>query len=294
MPDTPDASPPAQSRRIRALRADDLKRGLELSTEAGWNQTEADWQWLLENCRGYGVELPGFGLVGTTMAWEPEPEESWINMVLVTEPCRGRGLARDLMQACLRDIRQEGRRALLDASDLGEPVYRKLGFSGSERIVRLMLDKHVASSAAPMPELKAMKAGDLDRVVALDRAVAGINRAALLRHLHARHPGAAWWLADEAGNMVGFSTGRDGRMAYQIGPIIAPDRAAAKHLLLRALELTPGPVILDVPERHVDWLAELRAMGFEAGRSFIRMGLDDARWATDWSRYYAIVGPDLT
>src|SRR5690606_19988061 len=113
-----------------------------------WNQTEADWQWLLENCRGYGMELSGLGLVGTSMAWEPEPEESWINMVLVTEPCRGRGLARDLMQVCLRDIRQQGRRALLDASDLGEPVYRKLGFSGSERIVRLMLDKHVALSAA--------------------------------------------------------------------------------------------------------------------------------------------------
>lgn len=276
------------------MRADDLKRGLELSTEAGWNQTEADWQWLLENCRGYGMELPGLGLVGTTMAWEPEPGESWINMVLVTEPCRGRGLARDLMQACLRDIRQEGRRALLDASDLGEPVYRKLGFAGTERIVRLMLNKRVETNASPAKEVKAMESADLEQAVALDRAVAGINRAALLRHLQVRHPGAAWWLADEAGNMLGFSAGRDGRMACQIGPIIAPDRAAAKQLLLRALERTPGPVIFDVPERHADWLAELRAMGFEAGRSFTRMGLDDARWATEWSRYYAIVGPDLT
>ena len=55
---------------IRALQPTDLNRCLELSAEANWNQNEADWRFLLGNCRGYGFENEEGILLGTTMVWE--------------------------------------------------------------------------------------------------------------------------------------------------------------------------------------------------------------------------------
>ena len=126
---------------IRALQLSDLNRCLELSTEAHWNQTEADWRFLLANCPGYGFEDEKGVLLGTTMAWEWGSEYSWIAMVLVTPSARGQGIARQLMQQCLLDVSAANRGGLLDATDMGQRVYSKLGFAGEDRIVRLFSEE---------------------------------------------------------------------------------------------------------------------------------------------------------
>ncbi len=278
---------------IRALRTHDLVRCLELSTEAGWNQNEADWRLLLKTCRGYGVELPDRGLVGTTMAWELEGNYSWINMVLVTESSRGQGLARKMMEACLVDVRVGERKALLDATDMGAKVYQKLGFSGEERIVRMRLEENRPEAAPGDESIVPMGVSDVDRAVKLDHTVVGIDRRVLLVNFQQRLPTAGWMQSSADGELRSFVLGRDGRLAHQIGPIIAPSRKEARDLLWQALGHTTGPVIIDVPEIHVAWVAELKQMGFVPKRSFIRMGLDRATFPTDWSRYFAICGPDF-
>lgn len=288
---SPDENQPAV---LRTLRPDDLPRALELSTEAGWNQNEADWRWLLDSCRGYGIEMPGHGLVGTTMVWEIGTTDAWINMVLVTEACRGRGLARRLMEACLHAIKQSGRRALLDATDLGARVYTKLGFSGEDRIIRLRREAATGTVERDASvRLQQLTEARLPEAVALDHAVLGIDRNTLMQNFLPRYAHAAWWLPDATGRMAGFSIGRDGRTAHQVGPLIAPDQNAARALLLQALSNTPGPVLIDVPAVHTVWLEELQAMGFAPRRTFIRMGLDGAAWPTDWNSYFAMAGPDF-
>ena len=278
---------------VRPLVAADAARGYALSTEAGWNQSEADWQLLLRICRGYGIDMPGRGLVGTTMAWELEGDFSWINMVLVTPECRGQGLARKLMETCLVDVRAGKRKALLDATEMGTKVYEKLGFSGEERIVRLRRDDRGNESPAKDESIVSLGAVDVTPAAKLDHEVVGINRVELLIDLQRRHPSGAWGQKDAAGKMQGLVLGREGRFAHQLGPIIAPSREKARALLMRSLSHTPGPVIMDVPEAQVEWVAELKQLGFVPQRSFIRMGLDRAAFATDWSRYFAIIGPDF-
>ncbi|MCF7688746.1 MAG: GNAT family N-acetyltransferase [Cephaloticoccus sp.] len=288
----PPSGSSSEAGTVRALVATDAARGYALSTEAGWNQNEADWHLLLQMCRGYGIEVPGRGLVGTTMAWELERKYAWVNMVLVTPACRGQGLARKLMEKCLQDAAAGERAVLLDATDLGAKLYTKLGFAGTERIVRLRLEER-----RTLPEASAdshsLAAGEVKLAAALDRAVVGFDRTQMLLNFYQRLPGAAWRLKHAHGGLQALAMGRNGRTAAQLGPVIANSPGEARELLLRALRHTKGPLIMDVPAVHAAWVSELKQLGFVPQRSFIRMGLNAAKFPTDWSRYYAIAGPDF-
>lgn len=282
---------------IRDLKIDDLPRCLELSTEANWNQNEADWKFLLSRCRGYGFEGADGKLVGTTMAWEWGTDYSWINMVLVTTSSRGQGVARQLMEQCLRDVSAAKRGGLLDATDMGQRVYSKLGFAGEDRIVRLFSEERNATM--PLmdgPEgmvLLPLSAEDIGEAARLDTQVLGVDRRVLLEDFQRRLPNTAWKLADREGIIRGFVLGRDGRVASQIGPLVATSREAATCLLSQALKHTPGPVMIDVPENETEWRSWLGGQGFALQRGFLRMGRDGAALPTDWSRVFAISGPDF-
>lgn len=64
-------------------------------------------------------------------------------------------------------------------------------------------------------------------------------------------------------------------------------------LLRRALANVDGPVILDVPKDNLAWLRVLRSLGFVEQREFLRMTRGAHALRTDWSRCYAISGPDF-
>ena len=283
---------------IRALRLEDQERCLALSTEAGWNQNENDWRLLLRLCGGYGIDVPNYGLAGTTMAWELEERNAWVNMVLVAKVYRGRGFARKLMTACLGDLASDQRLAMLDATDLGFSVYSKLGFSGEDRIARLYRESETesvapSSSSADGLLMKPMRSEDLGPVANLDLRVVGIDRGKVLADFYRREPEAAWVVRDVSGSLRGFVLGRDGRIATQIGPIVAETRMVAEALLTRALSQIAGPVIVDAPMVNTEWIEALKRFGFAPQREFLRMGINGTALATDWSRTYAVSGPDL-
>ena len=282
---------------IRALHPTDLNRCLELSTEAHWNQNKADWRFLLANCRGYGFENTDGVLLGTTMAWEWAEGYSWVNMVLVTEASRGQGLARQMMERCLDDITTADRRALLDATDMGQKVYSKLRFSGEDRIVRLFSEQRsgeIAGGETPAGlTLSALSADDVVEATRLDAQVLGVDRQAMLADWQTRLPLAASKLTDESGVIRGFVAGRDGRVASQIGPLVADSREAATCLVAQGLKHVAGPIMIDVPEAETDWVAALGSVGFQPQRGFLRMGRDEVALPTEWSRLFAISGPDF-
>ncbi len=283
---------------VRPLDRDDLECCLELSTEAGWNQTENDWRLLLQMCDGYGIDVKGHGLAGTTMAWKCGDKQAWVNMVLVAKAFRGRGFATKLMNACLEDLATDGRSALLDATDTGRQVYSKLGFSGDAGVLRLYCESLAEMDAVePLSaegiSLEPMQKEDLEDVAALDRQVVGISRESMLADFFRRSPKVAWIARDASGSLQSFILGRDGRNATQLGPIVAESSAYARILLLRSIGELEGLVIIDVPNRDAAWLGELKHLGFAPQRSFVRMGNQGATLETDWSKYHAIGGPDF-
>lgn len=276
------------------LTAADLDGCLALSTEAHWNQTEEDWALLLEQADPWGLELPDAGVVATAVGWDLPPASTWINMVLVTESCRGRGYARRLMQAVLERARDRGMAAALDATVFGAPVYERLGFAGDDRLVRLkresavLKEVEVSGKATVVP----MTTGDMAEVEALDLMVLGARRSGMLQCWRERLPRAAWCQRAAGGELIGFVLGRLGRVATQVGPLIAQDIAGARALLGAVLSAGAATMI-DVPVKQETLIELLQGEGFRAEREFRRMATVGGQLPSDWSRYFAAAGPDF-
>src|SRR6266568_149293 len=99
---------------ILRLGPDDAPGGLALSTEAQWNQNEADWRFFLSKGIVFGVR-DGKQLVATAALLPYSSGNAWISMVLVTTSWRRRGVATKLVDACLDAATRQGLTTWLDA-----------------------------------------------------------------------------------------------------------------------------------------------------------------------------------
>ena len=77
----------------RALRPDDAAAAVALSSEAGWNQTVADWHFMLAAGEARGQLTAAGALVASAVILPFGEKIAWIGMVLTTESHRRRGLA---------------------------------------------------------------------------------------------------------------------------------------------------------------------------------------------------------
>src|SRR5215475_4100524 len=123
---------------LRTLTTADIPAAVELSTGAGWNQTAADWLALLndspEGC--LGIECDG-RLAATTTVVCYEKRLAWIGMVLTHPDYRRRGFARKLVSEAIGIAHDRGVYTVkLDATDLGRPLYKELGFSDEQKVER--------------------------------------------------------------------------------------------------------------------------------------------------------------
>src|SRR5687767_9910723 len=115
---------------MRLLTSADVPQALELSAAAGWNQTPADWERMIElEPRGcFGIEADN-RLVATTTLLTYGRDMAWIGMVLTHVDYQRRGYARLLVTAALE---LAAARAIpctkLDATDQGRSLYASLGF----------------------------------------------------------------------------------------------------------------------------------------------------------------------
>src|ERR1700744_6806309 len=128
----------------------DAKAGLALSTEAHWNQNEADWRFFLDQGVVFGVRH-GTRLVATAALLPYSSGNAWISMVLVTADWRRRGIATRLVDACLNAATKRGLTTWLDVTPAGANVYGPLGFTPTLQLRRLRLEQPTGSGASPAP-----------------------------------------------------------------------------------------------------------------------------------------------
>src|SRR4051795_11213112 len=129
---------------IVQLGLDAAREGLVLSTEAHWNQNEADWRFFLTEGTVFGIR-DGDRLIATAALLPYSDGNAWISMVLVTQDWRRRGLATKLVDACLARAAEQGLTPWLDATPAGAAVYGPLGFKPVLELRRLRL----AGAAVP-------------------------------------------------------------------------------------------------------------------------------------------------
>lgn len=254
------------------LTPDDAGRGFALSTEIGWNQTEADWTYMLENGDGVGLTDGNGKLIASAMALR-YGAFGWVCMVLVAPDWRRRGLATALMNDVIERLTSKSIVPGLDATPDGREVYRRIGFLDIYGLERLVAERAELTAVAPDgSEIRPLADADMAAVAQFDAPVFAGDRAALLRHLRDREPARAFG-AWRDGELAGYVLARDGRTWTQIGPVIAVNTATAMALIAGAAQAGSGPnaLLMDVMDYHAEVLDWLKAGGFEYQRPYIRM-----------------------
>ena len=280
---------------VVAVDADHCDALLPLSIEAGWNQTIADWRFMLGAGRGFGCTSPDGTWQASALVLPLGQKLAWISMVLVTRSRRRGGLGTELLKRCIDEVRSAGAVAGLDATEQGRPIYQALGFRDLYRISRWHFDE-VKDTAMDQPtgvRLRPIVPADLPRLALYDRPLTGMERPAILAHLALRQPGRAWIAEDAGGRITGFVLGREGRMATSLGPVVADREAIALALVAMAAASAPGPFIIDVPEPHRAICAWLEEQGATTPRGYMRMTLGEAKGVDEPAHVFALAGPEL-
>jgi hypothetical protein len=127
----------------------------------------------------------------------------------------------------------------------------------------------------------------LEALVALDTQALGVPRSALLADFLAREDTAC------LRSKTGFAIVRRGRIAHQIGPVLASDEAGGAALLARAEQSLEGKVFVDVPDERVLLCEQLRVAGFAPQRGFVRMVLGPQPLRGQATLIHAIAGPEF-
>lgn len=261
---------------IRILHAGDIPRILAIAHTVGWTQTGPDLERMLryapDGC--FGLELSPEddwqgGLASTAMAFSHGPELGWIAMVLTDPALRGRGLATRLMERAIAHLRDLGTHWIkLDASDLGRPIYERMGFVAENLMERRLrapspLPAPLFASALPVEENVALP---LD----LDRRGFGADRSRLLRMLAGIEGVRAATLAGGRG----YALLRPNSRGVQVGPMLSEDAAAAESLLRWAIEQAADRTVQwDLIRENEAAHALADAYGFETHRVLHRMTL---------------------
>ena len=135
---------------MRQLVLSDVEAMLLIKDAAGWNQTEDDLvrnlQLEPEGC--FAIDCAG-RLAATTTVITYGRELAWIGMVLTDPPFRGRGFARRLFAHALEWLDARGVAcSKLDATSMGEAVYRSFGFE-VECVIERWVRKTAGVTACP-------------------------------------------------------------------------------------------------------------------------------------------------
>jgi GNAT superfamily N-acetyltransferase len=267
---------------IIRLGVEDAPAGLVLSTEARWNQNEADWRFFLSKGVVFGVRDDAGRLIATAALLPYSAGNAWISMVLVTESQRRRGIATKLVDACLATAKRMNLTSWLDATPAGATVYGPLGFAPTLELRRLRLENPGSAPA----ERSSLGPCDRAALAARDHRAMGFSRDALLAEFAGR-PGSR--LVKNGGAMAMV---RDGRTARHIGPLFADNADSALVLVNAIVRSERGPLLLDAVHSHSKFLEGLTGSGWNIERPFQRMRLGGAA-APAAEPPFAVAGPEF-
>ncbi len=234
----------------------DIPAALSLSTLAGWNQTAADWKRLLdldrESCRA--IEADGMVVATATLTCY-EDQLAWLGMVLTHPDYRNRGFGRLLVESCLELAASRKIRSVkLDATELGQPIYRSLGFREEQQIERWAGPGITSSATTPSGSLT-------QQHVSLDREAFGEDRTKVLNTF-----GDSAFVTED-----GFAFWRSGARASYFGPCVARSEGSAKRLIESCLSTCGGSWYWDLLPSNASAVRIAQNLNFRVERRLARM-----------------------
>jgi predicted N-acetyltransferase YhbS len=198
----------------------------------------------------------------------------WIGALGVAPEARRRGLGTDLTTACVEWLRGRGAETvLLFATDLGRPVYERIGFvaEGCATAWRGV----AGAPPPPPPELRTLRDEDRAAVRALDRAATGERRDTVLDALRP----LSGMAAERDGQLVGSAIAS----VWGAGVAITASDPEAGERLLASATRGPGGGTVIIPDANAAAADALRRWSFARLNDGERMRLGpQLAWRPDW------------
>lgn len=235
---------------IQAFQPDHLDAAVELSRQAGWPHRKDDWALALSISKGF-VALDNGRVVGTAMASLLGDSCATVNMVIVDEAMRGRGVGRQLMQAAMAAA--ENRECRLTATSDGLPLYEKMGFVACGQVLQYQGVPLATDRPAGVAWADKVEPAEL---AVLDAQAFGADRGNLFAVLAER---ARFALVQEQGVIKGFAALRAFGRGEVIGPVVAENIEIAKDLIAFVMSERAGEFLrvdTTVDAGLAPWLAE--------------------------------------
>ena len=241
---------------VRLLTTADVPAVVELARAAGWNQTNADIERLLElepeGC--FGVEEDG-RVVATATLLTYGSALAWVGMVLTHGEYQRRGYATRLLERTLRIADEWGISTVkLDATDEGARVYSRFGFRDEQPVERWATNRWCPAAFVAEPARVSLD---------LDRSAFGSDRARLLS------------LFGEPKAVSGaHAYTREGSCASYLGPFVAARHSSAEHLIETYFSVAvtrPQPWFWDLLPANTYAVELARNCGFALQRRLMRM-----------------------
>ena len=275
--------------RLRLMTYKDIPDSMRLKEIAGWNQTVADWQrFLSASPQGCFVAEHEGRAIGTVTTIVFEDRFAWIAQLLVDPEYRGRGIGKRLLERAISHLDSRNLACMkLDATPLGKPLYEKLGFMPEYEIERWMFKRPSRQKTAHN------QAVEIEDALRLDRGIFGADRSALLRSLAKEAP--EFTLASRRNRaIVGYTFGRHGALADQLGPWTANNEDVAAELLDEFLRRSGRELLFVDCMINNPWALPLvKALSFEFSRPLTRMFRGTNKYPGQPEPLCASLGPEF-
>jgi GNAT superfamily N-acetyltransferase len=159
---------------------------------------------------------------------------AYIGLMAVHPSAQRRGIGLALMERLLAWLDTRGCPvALLDATDMGAPLYARLGFVEDEKTFMFRRDDCMLEPP-PSKRVSQLRADDLPPLVDFDTPIFGTERPTVFASYFADDPARALVVRDESGRISGCLFAQ----AQMLGPWVARTQADAEALLATALTLS--------------------------------------------------------
>jgi GNAT superfamily N-acetyltransferase len=250
----------AAKAQVRRMAVEDIPAAMELSTEAGWNQTAEDWRMLTqlapETC--LAIYMDG-ELASTAILLCYGSKLAWLGMVLTRRKFRGQGLARRLLSETLALANQMKIETVkLDATDQGQPLYEKLGFRCEQ-----LVERWERAATGSTRVFNGRSDSLLPEHLIADRESFGADRSELLGRLAGRN-GA--FVSGES-----YALMRPGRVTSYMGPCVSPDAGVARSLIECGIRNTGTSLLWDLLKQNHNAERIAIDLGFGHRRTLTRM-----------------------
>jgi len=249
---------------VRDLRADEARAIGDLLSRAGFGPTVAGLiSFPRESPHGdvLVAERDGRPIGGACCA--SFGRTGWIGALGVLPDARRRGAGEALTRAACARLRERGAETvLLFATDMGRPLYERLGFEIEGTVTAW---RGTAGTARANVTLRAVRESDRPALRAIDRAATGEDRAPVLDALDP----LSGLLAECDGEAAGWAV----TSAWGAGVAVCAADEAAGVALVAAATAGPGSSTVVVPDANAAAADALGRWGFSATGAGARMRL---------------------